>query len=94
MSSPEIPRRRRRTPTCLPLLECYLSSILDIAEAIEAISPEISPSYRERLCGCMPVLAANRCSRKLSNKAAGACTKFCAILPPRLATTTRPWPAI
>jgi diguanylate cyclase (GGDEF)-like protein len=30
-------------------VECYLSAILDIAEAIDAISPEIGPSYREQL---------------------------------------------
>jgi diguanylate cyclase (GGDEF)-like protein len=30
-------------------LECYLYSILEIAEAIEAISPEIGPTFREPL---------------------------------------------
>jgi diguanylate cyclase (GGDEF)-like protein len=30
-------------------VECYLSAILGIAEAIDAVSPEISPSYHERL---------------------------------------------
>jgi len=30
-------------------VECYLSAILDIAETIEAISPEISASHHERL---------------------------------------------
>jgi diguanylate cyclase (GGDEF)-like protein len=31
------------------VIDSFRSAILDIAEAIEAISPEISPSYRERL---------------------------------------------
>ena len=41
------PRRAaRRTAAAV---ECYLSAILEIAEAIEAISPEIGSSYREPL---------------------------------------------
>ena len=30
-------------------LQCYLSSILEVAETIEAISPEIGPAFREQL---------------------------------------------
>lgn len=30
-------------------LQCYLSSILEIAETIEAISPEIGPAFRQQL---------------------------------------------
>jgi diguanylate cyclase (GGDEF)-like protein len=51
MGSPEIPlnsvaRQHAEMPAAL---ECYLSSILEIAETIEAISPEIAASFREPL---------------------------------------------
>ncbi len=51
MSSPEIPLnsvagQHAKLPSAL---ECYLSSILEIAEAIEAISPEIGSLHREPL---------------------------------------------
>ncbi len=56
MGSPEIPLnsvagQQAETPGVEPpaALECYLASILEIAETIEAISPEIGPAYREPL---------------------------------------------
>jgi diguanylate cyclase (GGDEF)-like protein len=51
MGSPEIPLNSVSSRHAEPAtaVECYLSSILEIAEAIEAISPEIGLSYREPL---------------------------------------------
>jgi diguanylate cyclase (GGDEF)-like protein len=56
MSLPEIPSNSSDTST--PALDCYLSAILEIAEAIDAISPEISPFYHERLTRLHASLAA------------------------------------
>ena len=51
MESPEIPQNSvvRQHVVMPAALECYLSSILEIAETIEAISPEIASSFREPL---------------------------------------------
>ncbi|HTW63536.1 MAG TPA: GGDEF domain-containing protein [Bryobacteraceae bacterium] len=55
MSSPETPpnaanpQGRASLPAPANAVDSYRSAILDIAEAMDAISPEISPSYRERL---------------------------------------------
>jgi diguanylate cyclase (GGDEF)-like protein len=50
MDSPEIPLNSvaGQHPDA-PALECYLFSILEIAEVIQAISPEIASSFRESL---------------------------------------------
>lgn len=40
-------------------LECYLSSLLEIAETIEAIAPEIAPSFREPVLSLRSSLAAD-----------------------------------
>jgi diguanylate cyclase (GGDEF)-like protein len=62
MSSPETP------PNATPAaVECYLSAILDVAEAIEAISPEISAPYRERLTRLHAGLASNASSQSLDD---------------------------
>jgi diguanylate cyclase (GGDEF)-like protein len=45
MGSPEIPLNAYRSAA----LECYLSAIAEIADTIEAISPDIAPFYREPL---------------------------------------------
>jgi diguanylate cyclase (GGDEF)-like protein len=47
-------------------VDCYLSAILDIAEAIDAISPEISPSYHGRLTLLHTSLAADAASPSLA----------------------------
>jgi diguanylate cyclase (GGDEF)-like protein len=47
------------------LLESYRSAILDVAEAIETISPEISPAYRERLARLHGSLAENATAQAL-----------------------------
>jgi diguanylate cyclase (GGDEF)-like protein len=47
-------------------VDCYLSAILDIADAIDAISPEISPSYHERLTRLHASLATHATSQSLS----------------------------
>lgn len=56
MGSPEIPpnsvamQHAEMPHADMPAaLKCYLSSILEVAEALEAISPEISATYREPL---------------------------------------------
>jgi diguanylate cyclase (GGDEF)-like protein len=54
MSSPETSPN-----TTSVAVECYLSAILDLAEAIEAISPEISALYRERLLRLHTTVAEN-----------------------------------
>src|ERR1700677_2254915 len=59
MSSPENHSNSAATTTAV---ECYLSAILDIAEAIDAISPEISPAYHERLMRLHAGLAAHAMS--------------------------------
>ena len=61
MSSPETPPN----PADAAAVGCYLSAILDIAEAIDAISPEISPTYRERLTRLHAALAANAAPQSL-----------------------------
>src|SRR5579862_9087952 len=55
------------SPTSTSAVECYLSSILDIAEAMDAISPEISASYRERLMRLHAGLAANTTAQSLED---------------------------
>ena len=47
------------------LLESYRSAILDVAEAMEAISPEISAIYRERLARLHGNLAENATAQAL-----------------------------
>lgn len=42
-----------------PALECYLSAILEIAETIEAIAPDIATSFREPLVTLQSSLAAD-----------------------------------
>jgi diguanylate cyclase (GGDEF)-like protein len=42
-----------------PALECYLSSIVEIADAIEASSPEIASSFREHLLALRSRLVGN-----------------------------------
>ncbi len=59
MSSPENPSNSDATTAAV---DCYLSAILDIAEAIDAISPEISPAYHERLIRLHASLAAHATS--------------------------------
>ena len=51
MGSPEIPLNSvsSQRAELAAAVECYLSSIEEITEAIEAISPEIGPSYRSAL---------------------------------------------
>ncbi len=61
MSSPETP-----TNATSAAVECYLSAILDIAEAIDTISPEISAPYRERLTRLHASLAAQVISQALA----------------------------
>ncbi len=62
MSSPET------SPNATPAaVECYLSAILDVAEAIEAISPEISAPYRERLTRLHAGLASDASSQSLED---------------------------
>jgi diguanylate cyclase (GGDEF)-like protein len=61
MSSPETPPN-----TTSSAVECYLSAILDIAEAIEAISPEGSSACRERLTRLHASLAAQAASESLA----------------------------
>lgn len=56
-TSPSPSDPRRGSPEAAAV-ECYLAAILDIAEAIDAISPEISPLYRERLTRLHANLAA------------------------------------
>jgi diguanylate cyclase (GGDEF)-like protein len=60
MSSPENPPNT--TPAAV---DCYLSAILDIAEAFDAISPEISSSYQERLTRLHASLAEHATSQAL-----------------------------
>jgi diguanylate cyclase (GGDEF)-like protein len=60
MSSPETPPN-----TTVAAMECYSSAILDIAEAIDAISPEISAAYRDRLIRLHANLAENTTSQSL-----------------------------
>jgi diguanylate cyclase (GGDEF)-like protein len=62
MSSPETPQNpavtRPNELAASQAVDCYLSAILDVAEAIDAIAPEISASYRERLTRLHIVLRA------------------------------------
>jgi len=46
-------------------LDCYLSSILEIAETIEAISPEVGPAYRELLMALQSRLSADTTAEAL-----------------------------
>jgi diguanylate cyclase (GGDEF)-like protein len=62
LSSPENPS----SPDATAAVECYLSAILDIAEAIDAISPEISPSYHARLMRLHASLAAHAAVQSLA----------------------------
>ncbi len=62
MSSPETSPN-----TTSVAVECYLSAILDIAEAMDAISPEISSTYRERLSRLHSGLASNPDSQSLDD---------------------------
>jgi diguanylate cyclase (GGDEF)-like protein len=48
-------------------LECYLSSILEIADMIQAISPEIASSFREPLLSLRSHLSADSSSQELES---------------------------
>jgi diguanylate cyclase (GGDEF)-like protein len=63
LSSPENPSSPDPTAAAV---DCYLSAILDIAEAIDVISPEISSSYRDRLTWLHASLAAPATSQSLA----------------------------
>jgi len=70
MGSPEVPlnsvaRHQAKMPQAemqhaepTAAVECYLSSILEIAETVEAISPEIGPACRESLMSLRSRLSA------------------------------------
>jgi diguanylate cyclase (GGDEF)-like protein len=62
MNSPET------APNTTPAaLECYSAAIVDIAEAIDAISPEISAAYSERLARLHAGLTENITSQSLED---------------------------
>jgi hypothetical protein len=72
MGAPEtspnsVARQQAKVPRVeLPAaLECYLSSILEIAETIEAISPEVGPAYRELLMALQSRLSADTTAEAL-----------------------------
>ena len=96
MGSPEIPLNSAAEQHAeLPAaLECYLSAILEIAETIEAISPEIAASFREPLTArCGPASRPIPLPRR-SKKAATRCTKSCKAFAREPAARIRLWPAI
>jgi diguanylate cyclase (GGDEF)-like protein len=62
MSSSETPNNTTPNHNTSAAVECFLSAILDISEAIEAISPEISTGYRDRLARLHASLAVQKAS--------------------------------
>jgi diguanylate cyclase (GGDEF)-like protein len=48
-----------------PALECYLNSILEIAETVEAIAPEFGPAFREPLLALRSHLSADPTAEEL-----------------------------
>jgi diguanylate cyclase (GGDEF)-like protein len=53
-----------------PALECYLYSILEIAEIIEAISPDLAASFRESLLGLHSRISADATPAELEQSRA------------------------
>lgn len=67
MGSPEIPPNSvaGQHADMPAALECYLSSIMEIAQIIEAIAPEIASSFREPLMSLRSGLSADPSSEEL-----------------------------